>query len=164
MITCTDRVLLLSSLKKQLIRSKDTTLLLFVFQIHSPDSSYGNDEKKKIYLTLQQVLNNLPRKNKLKFCSINDLGIMKTMYKHPLKYLYLYMVLSWWKNPNSDRFCYCSKWSKRFHQKLDWKEITDCNIEELCKKVVSVTNKTAENHVGTKKEKPLKICPKLLHY
>ena len=38
---------------------------LFVFQIYSPDLSYSDDEKEDFYLTLQQELNKLPRKNKL---------------------------------------------------------------------------------------------------
>lgn len=48
-----------------MIKLKTKNVPLFAFQLYAPESSYSDDEKKNLYVALQQELNNLPRKIKL---------------------------------------------------------------------------------------------------
>ena len=48
-----------------MIQLKTKNHPLFVFQIYAPELSYSDDDKKNFEVTLQQELNNLPRKSKL---------------------------------------------------------------------------------------------------
>ena len=48
-----------------MIKLKTKNVPLLGFQLYAPESSYSDDEKKNLYVALQQELNNLPRKIKL---------------------------------------------------------------------------------------------------